>query len=326
MQLYGTLPTGEKIYKFTLKSALAEAEIISYGARIASFRPYGRDIVAGFECLGGYMADKWFHGATVGRVCNRTAGAAFVMDGVRYELTKNNGENCLHGGADNFSDKAWEVISYTDSSVSLGYTAPDGQSGFPGEIAVRATFSLEGAALKVAYAATPDKKTPIMMTNHSYFNLDGFGGDVCAHILRVWADEYIEISPERVPIGKRPLDGGALDFRAPRAIGERMGECPLGYDHNFVLSSSEVRDGLKLAAEITAGGLKMRAYTDQPGVQFYVPRSQMKALLRGGATLVPYGAFCLESQIEPNAAASGKCFVEAGEEYRSTTVFAVEKI
>lgn len=331
MELFGTLPMGEKIYKFTLKSDTSEAEVISYGARLASFRPFGREITAGFDTLDEYMLDRSYHGATVGRVCNRTVGATFVMDGVRYLLTKNNGEHCLHGGADNFSDKPWQVLGYDDSSVRLGYTSPDGQSGFPGEVRVMAEYKLDGAALTVKYTAVPSAKTPIMITNHAYFHLGGFDADVRSYRLRIWADELSEVSPERLPTGKHiSVVGTPLDFREPRTIGERIADSPIGYDHNFILSPTEWREvggcRVGLAAEITGDGLVLRAYTDQPGMQLYVPKNELKRPLREGHIQAAEGAFCLEAQIEPNCAGLGRGFVDAGEVYVSTTVYEAKMI
>lgn len=327
MRLFGTMPSGEEIYIFTLKSEAACAEIISYGAAIRSFSPFGRSILAGFESLEDYMADRTYHGATVGRVCNRIVGAAFEIDGVRYELTKNNGgEHCLHGGSDGYSNKAWDVLSYSDSSVTLGYTSPDGQSGFPGEVRVIAHFELAGAALRVAYSAIPDKKTPIMITSHGYFNLCGFGGEVLEHKLRIYADEYSEVSEQRLPTGRHAsVVDTPFDFREARTIGERIADSPIGYDHNFIIKDSGNYYGderaLRLAAEVEGGGMRLSAYTDQPGVQLYIQKGPCKTPLVGGKEQIGYGAFCLEAQIEPNCTAYGKGFVGAGERYVSTTVY-----
>ncbi|MBR7116903.1 MAG: galactose mutarotase [Clostridia bacterium] len=329
MELFGFLPTGEEIFKFKLKSDTAEAEIISLGAAIARFRPFGRDIVCGFATLDEYLLNGSFHGATVGRVCNRTVGASFAMDGVKYELTKNNGEHCLHGGADNFSKKAWDVLGYDDHSVRLGYTSPDGQSGFPGEVRVTAEYHLEGAALTVRYTAVPNKKTPIMITNHAYFHLGEFGTEVTDYTLRVYADEFSEVSDKRLPTGRHiSVEGTPVDFRAPRRIGERMADSPIGYDHNFILSPTDFRESLGrrvgLAAVVEGEGLRLKAYTDQPGMQLYVPRIPVKTPMFNGREQISYGAFCLESQIEPNAPGVGLGFIDAGEKYVSTTVYEAE--
>ena len=328
MKIFGRLPSGEEIYKLTLESELATAEVISYGARLVSFRPFGREVVAGFATLEEYMSNRTYNGATVGRVCNRTVGGSFVMDGGRYELSKNNGEHCLHGGADNFSDKAWELLYEDGHTVRLGYTSPDGQSGFPGEVRVVAEYSLEGTALTVRYSAIPTKKTPIMITNHAYFHLGGFGTEVRDHSVRFYADEYSEVSEERLPTGRHvSVVGTPVDFREPRMIGERMDDSPIGYDHNLILSPSVWREAcgsrVGLAAEVCAAGLMMRAYTDQPGMQLYVQRGPAKTPLTSGKMQTAFGAFCLEAQIEPNCAGLGRGFVEAGHEYISTTVYEV---
>lgn len=327
MRIFGTLPTGEEIYEFTLRSGDASASIISYGATLRSLRVFGREVVAGFDTLDDYMQNRTFHGATVGRVCNRIVGGTFTMDGRTYELTKNNGGlHCLHGGSDGYSNKAWEVLSHADRSVTLGYTSPDGQSGFPGEVRIEATYTLTGTALTVHYRAVPKAKTPIMLTNHAYFNLGGFGCEVLNYTLKVYAEDYSEVGADRLPTGRRvSVAQTPLDFSSPRRIGERMAESPIGYDHNFVISPTSHRESeygkLGLAAEVRGEGICLKAYTNQPGVQLYVPKSEVKTPLRGGVRQIAYGAFCLEAQIEPDCVSRGIGFVDAGEVYESTTVY-----
>ena len=331
MKLFGTLPTGEEIYRYKLSTSEAEAEIISYGATIRSFRPFGREIIGGFATLEDYMARGKYYGASVGRVCNRIAGASFEMDSKIYELTRNNGESCLHGGSDGYHDKAWELIEKTESSVTLGYTSPDGQSGFPGEVRVRAEFRLEGSSLSVTYRAVPARKTPIMITSHGYFNLTGFETDVLDHTLLMHANEYTEIGSDKIPTGRHvQLVGSPLDFTVPRKIGEKIGESPMGYDHNFILSPSTfISHGgrsLGLAAEVYAGDMCLITYTDQPGIQLYVPTREMAIPLKDGKRQPAHGAFCLEAQIEPNCVKRGVGFVDAGCEYVSTTVYTAKRI
>ncbi len=331
--LFGTLPTGENIYKFTLENECASAEIISRGATITSFKPFGKEIIAGFDTLGDYLMCKTYHGATIGRVCNRIVGASFEMGGTVYELTRNNGEHCLHGGSDGFHDKAWQIIDYGRDFVELGYLSPDGQSGFPGEVSVVATFTLVGAALVVEYTAIPDKRTPIMLTTHGYFNLDSFSGSVEGHLVKMHAKEYSGISAERLPTGERAsVVGTPLDFTEPRSIGERVGDSPIGYDHNFIISGEHKREykgkALRCAAEVWGKELKLTAYTDQPGVHFYVfaNKNLTAPALRGGIAQTRYSAFCLEPQVEPNCVKRGIGFYEADEVYSATIIYEVEKI
>ena len=332
-RLFGKLPTGENIYAITLKSGDSSAEIITRGAAISSFKPFGREIVAGFSTLEEYLAYGDFYGATVGRVCNRIVGADFEMDGKVYQLTKNNGENCLHGGSDAFNTKAWYVIEYGEDYVTLGYFSPDGQSGFPANVEVRARYTLVEGELRIEYSATPDARTPIMMTSHSFFNLNSHKTDVRAHKARIHANRYTEIGPGRLPTGNRPeVAGTPFDFREPTELGAHVEESEFGYDHNFILSSEAVGKfgdkHLALAAEVWGEELKLSAYTDQPGIQLYVNQRAPKTrpVIRSGVVLEAYASFCLEPQIEPNCVKDGRGFVDAGETYLANIVYKVEKI
>lgn len=331
--LFGKLPTGEEIYTIALSSDSSSALISTRGAAIISFKPFGREIVAGFDSLDAYLTYASFYGATVGRVCNRIVGAEFEMDGRVYQLTKNNGENCLHGGSDGFNTKAWNVVEYGENYALLGYDAPDGQSGFPGNIKVRARFTLVGPRLHIEYTAIPDKRTPIMMTTHPFFNLESHATDVRGHKLKIYADRYNEIDENRLTTGRRPeVADTPFDFREPRDIGERINESALGYDHNFIINSGVKAsfDGkeLTLAAEVWGSELKLCTYTDQPGIQLYVTSGAPKVerILRSGAKLGAYASFCLEPQIEPNCVKEGRGFVNAGEVYRSNIVYKADKI
>ena len=329
---YGTLKSGEEIYKFTLKSEDSTAEIISYGATIISFCPFGKEIIAAFDKVEDYETCRDYRGASVGRVCNRIAGASFEMDGVVYELTKNNGENCLHGGLDAYSHRPWDVIDYGADFVKLGLVSPDGDGGFPSRVDIEVLFRLSGAALEVSFKAVPYGKTPIMLTTHGYFNLDSIENTIEDHKFTIYADEYTEVDETKLPIGRFPVEGTAFDFRGGKRLAEGLLERPDGFDHNFVLSSNYfISHGsipLALAAVVDGKSLRMNTYTNQPGIQFY---AQMKAsekspILRGGIKQFGKIAFCIEPQVEPNCIKSGIGFYNKGEVYESTTLYIVEKI
>ena len=333
MELFGTLPTGEMIYKFTLKSESTTATVMSYGATITSFKPFGKEIIAGFDSLEKYVIFNSYFGTTVGRVCNRIVGGAITVDGVRYELARNNGEHCLHGGLEGYHNKPWEIVSHSDDELTLSYLSYDGESGFPGEVRIYAIFKLIGDALAVQYRATTTKKTPIMLTSHGFFNLSGFSGDVLTHRARIYADKCTAIDEKRLPTGEHSdIRGSFLDFTEMHEIGDRIDESPVAYDHNYILSPKSYLDMLGtrvgLAAEVEYGELKLSTYTDQPGMQFYVMMrvSPRAPLLTGDIPLLPFGAFCLESQIEPDCVSRGIGFVDVGEEYLSTTVYSVSRI
>ena len=329
-ELFGKLPTGEEVYKYTLENDVASLQIMDFGATVVSFKPYGRDIIGGHDTIEDYLADSSHQGATIGRVANRIADAQFTMDGAIYMVTENNNGNCLHGGL-GFDRRMWNVESVTENAISLTYCAADGEEGFPAALFTKVTFTLCGAVLIINYEAKPEGKTPIALTNHSYFNLDGFGGEICDHVATVYANKYTEVNEKLIPTGNQPsVFGTAFDFTVPHKIGERVGGDFVGYDHNFVLSPSVFKEfgGTKthLAASVENADLRLNVYTDQPGVQFYMGNfmHEIKPLFRGGVKPVFHGAFCLETQTEPNCINHGIGFYDAGETYTHICVYEVE--
>lgn len=332
--IFGRFPCGKEVNIYTLKSEVASLNIIEYGARIQSFTVYGKEIVGGFDTLSDYLSDTAHHGATIGRVANRIEDAKFVMDGKEYTVTANDNGNCLHGGV-GFGFKMWELCDAGDDFVSLKYLAADGEEGFPANLAVTVTFTLKDATVIIDYKATPDGKTPIALTNHSYFNLDGFGGTVFEHSAVIYADNYTEVSERLIPTGNRPcVRGTALDFKEEHKIGERIGGDFIGYDHNYIITPTIYEDfqgkSLGLGATVTNGDLKLSVYTDQPGIQLYTGNflgtDADTPKFRGSIEPIMHGAFCLEAQTEPNCVNSGIGFYNEGEVYTQTTAYKVEKV
>ena len=173
-EFFGKIECGNEVHLYTLKNEDAEIKISDLGATVVSFSIFGKDVVGGFDTLGGYIKDDSHQGATIGRVANRIADARFIMDGKEYKLTANNNGNCLHGGC-GFDYKMWQVEEYDEESITLTYTSKDGEEGFPSTLHAKVRYILEGTSLIIDYEATPECKTPVSMTNHSYFNLNGFG-------------------------------------------------------------------------------------------------------------------------------------------------------
>ncbi len=330
---YATLPSGEEVYVCTIKGTNTTAEIITYGAILRSLVIDGTDIVSGFDGIEPYLTNPACHGATIGRVANRISDSFFVMDGERYEVVKNNGENSLHGGFE-FNHANWTFKSITDTSVALTYTSPDGASGFPGELTVTVTYSFIGDALVIDYKATPKSKTPIALTNHSYFNLDGFGGDVKKHVLKIASKNYTEVDRALIPTGNHPLVFETkYDFTEARVIdGGAYNENFSGYDNNFVIIPEEFKKfgdkTLGLAAVLENDNLRLLTYSDQPGLQVYTGNglgAPSDPKFKGGIKAVKYGGICLETQTEPNCIKSGIGFYDAGEIYTHTCVYELER-
>lgn len=325
----GTLPSGAAVNVYTLKNECLTMEVMDRGCTIRSLVFRGIDTVRGFDSLESYFEDTSHQGAVIGRVANRIAGARFVMDGNEYNLPKNDGENCLHGG-DGFDHRIWTVEEYSDDRIVFSYLSPDGEEGFPGELEVKVSYTLSGSALIIDYLAIPKSSTPIALTNHAYFNLNG-KGNVEDHMVVMYADNYTEVGKDLIPNGNRPdVTGTVFDLRKPTQIAAGCSEDFIGYDHNFVLNPSIFKSyggkRLGLATEVYGENIGMAVYTDQEGVQFYIGNFLGDGPdFKGGEKQVRHGAFCLETQTEPDCINHGRAFYGAGEVYTHTTVYEFTK-
>lgn len=122
-----------------------------------------------------------YFGATVGRVANRIGGGQFMIDNVKYEVSKNIGNNTLHGGFKGWNSKIWEATVENGTTVVMTLLSEDGDEGFPGAVVASAKFQLtDDGKLIIEMMALTTKATPINLTNHSYFNL---AGHVIIHFL-----------------------------------------------------------------------------------------------------------------------------------------------
>jgi len=347
---FGKTPEGQQADLYVLKNkGGAEAAITNYGGALVSLKMPDRngkmaDIVLGYDNVDGYVADKSYFGALVGRYGNRIGHAQFALDGKTYTLAKNNGENSLHGGIKGFNKALWTaktVSAKEGQALELSYLSKDGEEGFPGNLKVTVVYTLtDDNALRISYTATTDKKTVVNLTNHAYFNLAGQrSGDVLGHLLMVQADQFTPVDAGLIPTGElRDVTGTPFDFRKPTAIGARIEEADEqiklggGYDHNFVLKKGAER-GESLAARVVepTSGRVMEVWTTEPGIQFYTGNFlDGKSSGKGGAKYGKRNAFCLETQHFPDSPNQPKfpsVVVKPGERYHTITTykFSVEK-
>lgn len=333
-RVFGTLRDGRPIEEYTLRTAEAEVKIITLGGTITRFWVSGIDIVLGFDCLEDYLADDSYQGALIGRCGNRIKDARFTLNGKEYILAKNNGKNHLHGGLVGFDRRIWTVEHADSHRLVLSLLSRDGEEGYPGNLSVRVVYRLEGAALSIDYTAETDADTVCNLTNHAYFNLNGYGsGTVLAHTVTIAADRYTETDEELIPTGNRfSVAGTPCDFREPHTIGERLDGDFRGYDHNYWLVDAEPVEisgfRLPLVATASAGKLRLNVYTDQRCLQFYTANSLSgdHPRLKGGYKKMPYAAFCFESQEEPDSPSRGGAILRKGEVYRHRTVYEIKQI
>jgi aldose 1-epimerase len=313
-------------------------KVTNYGCIILSIVTPDRNgekksIVAGFDTIDEYMPNPDYLGCIVGRCTSRTSGAAFTIDGQQYRLSANKGKDHLHGGTTGLDQRYWKVEKEVQTAQTVGvvfsYLSPDGEEGYPGNLSIKAGYSLDNNnKLTLSYHARTDKTTPVNLTNHSYFNLTGFEeASVMDHSLMISAGKYTPLSEALVPSGKiASVTGTPLDFRQSTPIGQRAGAVPgESYDHNFVLDTPAGQMGL--AAELIAHstGRRLSIYTDQPCLGVYTAGyldgsrtgSQGKSYQRNGA-------ICLETQRFPDAVNRKEfptTLLKPGDTYTATTIF-----
>lgn len=350
---WGKTPEGVEVELYTLtnKSGM-EAAITTYGGAVVSLKVPDRhgtleDVVLGYDSLDGYVNDKVYFGAIIGRYGNRIGHAKFTLGGKTYTLAKNNGENTLHGGIKGFNKALWtakEIPAKDGQGLELTYLSKDGEEGFPGNLHVRVVYTLtDSNELKIEYSATTDKDTVVNLTNHSYFNLLGVGqgtGDVLGHVLMIEADKFTPVDSGLIPTGElRDVAGTPFDFRKPTLIGARINDdnqqlkLAGGYDHNFVLRR-KMGEPISLAARVVeqASGRVLEVWTTEPGMQLYTGNFLDGSIHgKGGVVYAKHMAFCLETQHFPDSPNHPKfptTELKPGERYHTTTIykFSVQKM
>jgi aldose 1-epimerase len=349
---FGTTPDGVPVKLYTLSNALGmKAEITNYGATVVRLLVPDRagkvdDVVLGFDSVEGYTSDAFrksnpYFGAIVGRYGNRIAGASFKLGGNTYNLAPNNtpgGLPCsLHGGVKGFDRVVWEAKPVSRpgaTGLELHYVSKDGEEGYPGTLHVTVTYWLTASNdLKIQYRATTDKATPVNLTHHGYFNLQGEGrGDILGHLLTLRAARFTPVDKGLIPTGElRRVKGTPFDFTSPHAIGERVaaGDEQLafggGYDHNWVLDRKGRKLALAARVEEPVSGRIMEVLTTEPGIQFYCGNFLDGTLTgKGGRPYPKRSGFCLETQHypdSPNQPAFPSTLLNPGQPYESTTIY-----
>ena len=335
-EIFGITPEGTEVVKFAIANDHGLiASVTNLGAILMSLKVPDRagrfeEVTLGFDTLQEYISDIWFFGATIGRYANRIANGRFSLDGVEYQLAQNSPPSHLHGGPKGFHKMVWsaETLSYEDSiSVVFSRLSPDGEEGYPGNLSVTVTYTLNNRnELAIDYRAETDKTTPINLTNHTYWNLKGVGnGDVLEHLLTLHAESCLPTDEDRIPTGElRAVQGTPMDFTRPVKIGARIDQVTGGgYNHCYALKKGP--DPLSLAASVYEpfSGRVMEIYTTEPGIQFYSGHFLKNYRGARGILFNKYDGFCLEAQHFPNSVNTPQfpsTLLRPGELYRQRTL------
>ena len=294
---FGVLPTGEPVRIFHLENKSgAYIEVTEFGALLVKVCVPDKDgkltdVVLGYDDLESYEVNGCFFGATIGRSGNRIGGAKFSVYGKEVVLAQNENDNNLHSGPDGFEKKLWKVAetSQEKNYIVFNRISPDGENGYPGEFDVSVKYEFtEENELKIHYQGVCDEPTIANMTNHSYFNLAGEGsGTAMDQYLTLHARYYTPVNyvTDNYAKGNRRLIATAYSDKS---------------------------------------GIAMDVTSDCPCVQLYAGNFIEQEKGKNGHIYTKRDAFCLETQVEPNAINVENFhspLLEAGEQYDSTTSY-----
>ena len=316
-----------------------EVCITNFGGRIVSVMVPDkdgqmRDVVLGFDSIQDYISKPSDFGASIGRYANRINQGKFTLDGVEYQLPRNNYGHCLHGGPQGFQYRVYDAVQLNPQELQLTYVAKDGEEGFPGNITCKVLMKLtDDNAIDIQYEAETDKPTIVNMTNHSYFNLDGDAGSNAEHLLTIDADYYTPVDSTFMSTGEIvPVEDTPMDFRTPMPVGERINDFDFvqlkngnGYDHNWVLNAKGDINRRAASLKSQKTGIVLDVYTNEPGVQVYAGNFLDGSLTgKKGITYNQRASVCLETQKypdTPNKPEWPSAVLRPGEKYMSQCIF-----
>lgn len=298
---------GKRVSQFTLTSPTGvEVDIIDYGVAVRDWRvPVAggmRSVVLGFDNFPAYAAHSPHLGSIAGRVANRIGRGQFEIDGKTYQLVTNENGHTLHGGPEGLGRTVWSAeIDEANNAVTFSHTSPDGHMGFPGNVAFKAVYSLKGNRLRLELSATTDRKTPISLVQHQYFNL-GDDADVLNHAYQLNVAAFTETDEDLIPTGAiLPVGRTQYDLRKPRSLHDSAGK-PIKYDVNLVLERGrDLADPVAIVKSPT-GDLTLKLWTDREGLQFYnAVYTDIPVPGLHGKHYGHFSGFCLEDQSFPDA-------------------------
>ncbi|TQL22691.1 aldose epimerase family protein [Streptomyces sp. SLBN-134] len=340
--LFGRLADGTKVHSWSLANGGTRMKVLSYGGVVQSLEIPDRrgryaNVSLGFGTVEEYVASSPYFGALIGRYGNRVGKGRFTLDGTPYQLSVNDGENSLHGGAQGFDKRVWDVEPFTrgsDVGLYLYYTSVDGEMGYPGTLRTKVTYTLtRNGDWRVDYEATTDRATVVNLTSHVYWNLAGEGsGSVYDHELSIAASRYTPVDPGLIPTGELArVAATPFDFRRAKPVGRDIRTAHQqvlygqGFDHNWVLDKGVTSRPEQVALlRDPSSGRTLRIATNEPGLQFYSGNFLDGTLVGSGGRVYRQGdGLCLETQHfpdSPNRPSFPSTVLRPGQTYRTTTV------
>jgi len=331
----GKTSDGRPMTSYTLVGGKgAELEVLDYGGKVRRISVPDRNGVCENVAMSLDFSKPGFGGSLVGRYANRIAGGRFTVDGVTYETPTNIAPDglpaLLHGGPTGFHDKLWAARPFTTSdgedALELSMASPDGEGGFPGNLAVTCVYTFTKANVwRLEWTATTDRATPINFTHHVYFNLSGEARrPVADNEIVLDADSYTPSGVGQITTGEIvPVSGTDFDFTSPALVSARLDG---RYDCNLVLRHAQEGAFDRAAVAVDAiTGRRLETWTTERGLQFYSGYALNDTLKdQFGRALFPFAGLAFETQAHPdsvNKPTWPSTILRPGQVYRSKTEY-----
>lgn len=204
-------PSGEQV---SLELGPQRATVVEVGGGIRAYAVGGWDVIDGYgvqERASGGRGQPlipWPNRLRDGRY--RWKGAELQLD-----LSEPARQNAIHGLV---RWRNWEVRAREPDRVVLGHVL-HGEPGYPFMLGLEIEYMLEPGGLTVTTTALNigPETCPFGAGMHPYFSLGAPTIDNA--ILTVPAAARVLVDERGIPVGEEPVDGGPVDFRAPRPIG-----------------------------------------------------------------------------------------------------------
>ena len=335
VELLKELDNGIRFY--SMENETLKLVVVNMGCRIMEILApdaSGKrsDVILGLKNIEDYANDPAYFGAVIGRVANRIGDARFTLNGKTYELYANNGKNHLHGGKEGFDKKIFDVTPL-ENGLRFHYLSKDGEEGYPGNLNLYVTYTLDDNTFSIHYEADTDADTVVNFTNHLYFNLSNTLEKVTGHSLQINADYIGCVDDTCLATGELlPVKDTPFDFNEMKKIGQDIEadhiqlKNAFGYDHSFVLKGEE----RQLTLEEPVSGRRLVISTTAPVVQVYTGNFLKDGCIgKVGRVYENREGVALETQLMPNAIHTEEnpsVILRKGEKFESTTNYIFETI
>jgi aldose 1-epimerase len=303
-----------------------ELQVSDFGATILSLKVPNKNgtltnVVVGLEQAEDYLTAPYsdvtlFLGSSIGRYAGRISKGEFEIESKVFPVPNSDGVH-LHGG-DGFDKKFWSLKSKTANAVVLTYVSRHLEEGYPGRLEVEALFEItENNCLIVSYSATTDQPTPVNLTCHPYYNLNG-SDSVLDHELWINSSKHLEVDEQLIPTGTiLDSENTVFNFRKPSKINKTNF---VGFDDTFVMDQGQLK--AKLSSSQT--GIEMKVYANEPAMVIYTPKQFPELKFKNQLGEGAFPAICFEPQNFPDAPNNShfpNSILQPGEIYSNKIVF-----